>query len=142
MARFANPQASEGVAIGTTVDVANYAASAVYTALTADDPTLTAAQVINGIVSLSTQTAAQDVTMPSAAQLIAAMPNCQVGSAFDFVLINKNTSSGAATVVAGAGVTLTGTTTCAVDKSRVYKGIVTDVGTPAVRLVGVQLGDA
>lgn len=139
MPRFAAAQNSEGAAIGTTVDVANFAGSGAYNAITAASPTLTTAQMLNGIAALSGQTAAQNVTTPSAAALVAAIPNCMVGSAFDFVIINGHSSSGAATVLAGAGVTLTLTTVVPIAKTQLYRGIVTNItpGAQAVRLVGL-----
>lgn len=139
MARFPNAKSSEGEAIASLADRVVTAMMAAYTALTSDDPTLTAAQMVNGVVNISGQTTAQDVTTPSAAALVAALPDAQVGSAFDFALQNANTSSGAATVVAGAGVTLTGVTTVPITKTQLYKGIVTNAtaGAEAVRLVGL-----
>jgi hypothetical protein len=139
MARFAAAQNSEGAAIGTTVDVANFAGSSAYNGITASAPTLTAAQMLNGIAALSGQTAAQNVTTADAADLVAAIPNCMVGSSFDFVIQNGHSSSGAATVLAGAGVTLTGVTAVPVAKTQLYRGIVTNAtaGAAAVRLVGL-----
>lgn len=139
MARFAATQASEGAAIGTAVDVANFAAQSAYTALTSNNPTLTAAQMLNGIVNVSGQTAAQAVTTPTAAALVAAIPNCQVGSSFDFVLQNANTSSGAVTFTAGSGVTNVGTVNVPITKTQVYRGIVTNAtsGAEAVSIYGL-----
>lgn len=146
MARFASTQNSEGEAIGTLADaiVADTALS--YASVTANDPTLTAAQFVNGIVKLSTQTSAQDVTTPTASAIVALLPNCQVGSSFELTIINANTSSGAATIVAGSGVTLVGDVDVPISFSQMYKGRVTNVGTPAVSLYGLlsaaQLADA
>lgn len=135
--RFTTAQGSQTDAINSVADLANFDTVFSYNALTSDDPTLTVAQMVNGIVNVSGQTTAQDVTTPTAAAIVAAIPNCQVGSCFEFTLQNANTSSGAVTIVAGSGVTLTGTTAVAITKTQIYRGIVTNVGTPAVRLVGL-----
>jgi hypothetical protein len=137
MARFAETQGSTTDAINTTVDVANFAAQRALVALTADDPTLTAAQTVNAIVTASGQTTAQDVTTPTATAIVAAIPNCQIGSAFELIIRNEHTSSGAITVVAGSGVTLDGTTAVPITKTQVYRGVVTAVDTPAVTLYGL-----
>lgn len=135
--RFTVAQGSETDAINAVADLSNFVAGFTYTALTSNSPTLTTTQMLNGIVNVSGQTAAQNVTTPTAAAIVAAIPNCQVGSSFELTLQNANTSSGAVTVVAGTNVTLTGTTAVPISKSQIYRGIVTDATTPAVRLVGL-----
>lgn len=138
MARYGNPApGSQTEAINRVADQAVLANSAKYNAITTSSPTLSAAQMVNGIVKVSGQTDAQTVTTPSAAALIAEIPNAQVGSSFDFVLINAHTSSGAVTVAAGSGVSLKETTAVPITKTQLYKGIVTNVGTPAVDLIGL-----
>jgi len=80
-----------------------------YTSITANNPTLTAAQMVGGVVAVSGQTAAQNVTTDTAANIIARMQaidaNAAIGSSATFTLINDNTSTGAVTVVLGSGVT-------------------------------------
>lgn len=137
MARFANTQGSSTEAINTIADVANLVGQMTYTALTSSSPTLTAAQVVSGIVNLSGQTAAQTVTLPTAALICAAIPNCQVGSSFELILQNANTSSGAVTLTAGTGNTLVGTTTVPITKTQIYRGIVTNATTAAVSIYGI-----
>jgi hypothetical protein len=135
--RFTTAQGSETDAINSVADLANFDTVFSYAAVTSDDPTLTVAQMVNGIVKVSGQTSAQDVTTPTAAAVVAAIPNCQVGSSFEFTLQNGNTSSGAVTVVAGSGVTLTGDTAVPIGQTQIYRGIVTNATTAAVRLVGL-----
>jgi hypothetical protein len=139
MADFSEPQGSLSGAIGVVATVANEAASASLDAVTAANPTLTAAQTINAVVTLSGQTAAQTVTTPTAAAIVAAMPNPLVGTAFDLVIRNEHTSSGAATLAAGSGVTLDGTTVIPVAKTQILKGILTNVtaGAEAVTVYGL-----
>lgn len=83
-----------------------------YTSITAANPTLTAAQMVGGVVAVSGQTAAQNVTTDTAANIIARMQaldaNAAIGSSASFTLVNDNTSSGAVTVLLGSGVTNAG----------------------------------
>jgi hypothetical protein len=126
---------SEAVALALDAIVA--ATTRTYTALTGSSPTFTAAQFINGIINLSGQTAAQSPVPPTAAAIVAAIPNCQIGSAFEVIIINANTSSGAATLQVASGVTLVGTVAIPVTKTQVFRGIVTAVDTPAVVMYGL-----
>ncbi len=147
MARFAANAQSEGVTIGTITDQLNTATQAAYNAVTAAGPfTLTAAQFVNAIYQTSGQTSAVGVTTPTAAQIVAALPNAQVGSKFEFVLINGNTSSGAVTITGGTNVTITypNGSTVAVTKSQIFRGVVTNAtaGAEAVTLYGLLYGGA
>lgn len=139
MSRYSTAAApgSLNAAVDLAVDQINAAAALAYNAVTSDDPTLTAAQMVNGIVNVSGQTTAQDVTTAAAAALVALIPNVQIGSSFEFTLRNAHTSSGAVTVVAGAGVTLALTTAVPISKTQIYRGIVTAIDTPAVTLYGL-----
>jgi hypothetical protein len=121
MERFAEAQKSQTEAIGTVADVANAASAASLLARTAGAVTLTPAQMINGIISQGGTPGAFNMTTPTASALAAAMPNCQIGSAFDFVV--RNGGDGAITIVAGSGVDLVGTTAVPAGFSQVYKAI-------------------
>ncbi len=136
MARFAAVQLSHTAAIDVLADLANQSAAKPDVPIATGSFTLTAAQLINGILRLSGQ-AGINVTLPSAAAIVAALANCQVNSGFEFSLINANT--GTATIVAGAGVTLVGTTAVPTVKSQIYKGVVTNatVGAEAVEFIGI-----
>ena len=139
MARFASTKTSLNGAVDTVADKAEFLQNIGYSAVTADDPTLQAAAMVNGIVNVSGQTAAQDVTTASASALIALIPDCQVGHSFTFVLRNGNTSSGAATLVAGDGVTVSvvGTAAQPIATTRSFIARVTDVETPALTFYAV-----
>lgn len=79
-----------------------------YTALTGS-PTLTAAQMVGGVVEVSGGTTAT-VTTPTAANIIAQMlaldANAGIGSTATFGIVNGN--SGTVTLAAGSGVSLVG----------------------------------
>jgi hypothetical protein len=96
--------------------------------------TLTAAQLLGGFILRSAGATSTDV-FPTATAIINAMPDCEVGDAFTFEIIN--TKSGTITMAIGTGITLAGTTTIATGTSRRYLAIVTNVGTPAVTIRGL-----
>lgn len=137
MARFATAPGSETEAIGLVADQANAASLGEYNNITASSPTFTAAQFVNGIINLSGQTAAQSPVPPSAAAIVAALPNCQIGTTFDVVIQNAHTSSGAATLQVASGVTLVGTVAIPITKTQLFRGRVTGVSTPAVVIYGL-----
>lgn len=76
--------------------------------------TLTAAQLTNGILLGSPSTSAASYTLPTVADLEAALGNTKVGSAFDFSVMNVDGSgSGVITLVTNTGWTLVGLMTVA-----------------------------
>jgi len=72
-----------------------------------DTATLTAAQVLNGII-LATPTAAANYTLPTVAVLEADLSSANIGSTIDFVIINLASSNYDITVVTNTGWTVTG----------------------------------
>lgn len=91
-------------------------------AVTSSSPTLTAAQLLTGLVLASGQTTAQTHTLPTATLMAAAIPAVATGTWFEFSIQNNNSSSGAITVSAGSGgSTATGTFTIAIQKTRRFR---------------------
>ena len=72
-----------------------------------DTATLTAAQVLNGII-LATPTAAANYTLPTVALLEVALPSANVGNTIDFVIVNLASSNYDITLVTSTGWTITG----------------------------------
>lgn len=70
--------------------------------------TLTAAQILGGILTTDPSTSAGTYTLPLATDLDIATGNAKIGSTFDFVVINLGTSSGTATIQTNTGWTLVG----------------------------------
>jgi hypothetical protein len=85
-------------------------------ATTATSVTLSAADVTNGLFT-STNAAAVAITLPTVATLEALVINPRVGTAFDFVIINLGSSSGAVTMTTNTGWTLVGSVTVAISTS-------------------------
>lgn len=75
--------------------------------------TLTAAQVLNGLIlANSGVTTSQTYTLPTVAQLEAALTNSdKVGTSFSFRVVNLGTSSGTAVIGSGTGWTISGSLT-------------------------------
>lgn len=108
-----NPYLPDGVrsdeaAIQYLAMMVNALKANTYTALTGS-PTLTAAQMVGGVVEVSGGTTAT-VTTPTAANIIAQMlaldANAGIGSTATFGIVNGN--SGTVTLAAGSGVSLVG----------------------------------
>ena len=140
VARFASTMYSIGDGINLAVDVANATSQRTVTSVATSAPTLTAAQMVNGIVTLSGQTTAQTVTTDTATAIVAAIPNAQIGQTFEVVIQNGHTSSGTATLSGGTGVTITNTYATAaqpITTTRQYRGVVTAIATPAVTIYPV-----
>ena len=144
MARFASSQVSLGDAINTVVDVANAGHQRTVNTValaTATTVTLTAAQIVNGIVQISgTSAGAVTATTDTATNIVAAIPNAQVGQTFEIIIQNGNTSSGTITLSGGTGVTVTNTYATAaqpITTTRQYRGVVTNATTPAVTIYPV-----
>lgn len=79
--------------------------------------TLTAAQVLGGVLVGTAGTSAVTYTLPTVTLLEAAMQNPKVGDSFDLTIINLGTSSGVITVAAGTGITLVGMATMPITTS-------------------------
>jgi hypothetical protein len=76
--------------------------------------TLTAAQLINGLILANSgvTASAQTYTLPTVSDLEAALANTdRVGTTFQFRVVNLGTSSGTAIIAAGTGWTVTGSLT-------------------------------
>ena len=65
--------------------------------------TLTAAQLVGGMLVANPSTTAATYTLPAASTLEAALPNATVGSTFDLSVVNIGTSSGTVTFSMGSG---------------------------------------
>lgn len=106
--RFNTSQGSMVGAINTIADELHNQVGASTSNAAASPLTMTAAQALSGIYKQTTA-GAFALTLPTAALVVAAMVNPQVGSKFTLVIIN--TGSGTLTITAGSGNTLGGQTT-------------------------------
>jgi len=77
------------------------------TSLADASATLTFAQIFNGVLTIA-PTTARVLTLPSAATIIAALTGYEVGSHFEFTVLNTSTST--VTIAPGTGVLMNGRT--------------------------------
>ena len=102
---MALPNGSGGYQIGagnrTEPIMGAYAAPQTATATA----TLTATQVVSGMLLANPSAVAAVYTLPTAALIDAAVPNATVGNTFDLNIINIGTGSGTVTLAMGTGVT-------------------------------------
>ncbi len=96
--------------------------------------TLTAAQLIGDGLFQITPTVARNLATDTAANLVAAMPGCQVGTTFEFSAACL--AAYAVTLVAGTGVTLVGSAVVN-NASGTFRGVVTNAtaGSEAVTII-------
>lgn len=96
----------------------------------------TAAQVVNGFFKQTGTPGAYNMTMPTAALLVAALAGAQVGSSFEFYILNQG--DGAITVLTSAGNTLAGNVVVPSLAATRFTGIVTNAtaGSEAVNIIG------
>lgn len=105
------------------------------TAAANEATSLTAAQAINGVVTM-TPTAGRDLTTPTGAALKTAIGGpLEIGTSFELTVVNVASATHAITLVAGAtGITLGGATamaTVAAATSATFVFVCTAVDTPA-----------
>jgi len=104
---------------------------------TAGPHTYTPAQILNGLALRDPSGAGRSDVTPTAALIVAAIPNAVIGSMFEFVIINEADAAETITITAGAAVTLSGTMTIAQNNQRRFRAQVTAIGTPAVRITSI-----
>lgn len=99
----------------------------VTTQATASDQTYTAAQLLGGIILRDPAGGARADLVPAAADLVAAIPGCAVGTSFRFTLRNTADADETITVTTNTGVTTSGTMTVAQNNSKDFLVVVTNV---------------
>jgi hypothetical protein len=109
-----------------------------FTTLGAGAQTLTAAEILGGFIA-GTPTAAANYTTDTAANIVAAIPNAQVGSAIQFTLRNKAAGAYTITLVAGTGVTLNSGDTMTVAESNQKNFLVVVTALPNYQGIGATV---
>jgi len=90
------------------------------TLATAGNLTLTAGQILSGLILRDPAGGARTDTLPTAALLVAAMPGATVGSSFTFTIRNTADAAETITVASGTGGTDSGTMTIAQNNSKTF----------------------
>lgn len=119
---------------------ANLVALTQYNAIATNTPaTLTGAQIAGAADVTIDMTAALAgagaLNTPTAAQIVAAIPNAQPGFAYNLRIINNSSGAFAWTLTAGSGVTLNGTMTIAQNAFRDFYVAVTSLTAVAIQNV-------
>lgn len=99
----------------------------VTTISTAGAVTYSAAEVAGGIILRNTNGANRADLVPTAANLLAAMPHAQVGQSLEFTIRNTAGAAETITVTTNTGVTLSGTMTIAQSNSKRFLAVFTNV---------------
>ena len=137
---FNGPVISTNGFIGTVASTNASSYVAVSTAPATNNVNITAAQMAGAATVYLNYTgtagAAFTLTTDTAANIIAAIPNAQVGQQYDLRVIN--TGSGyTATLTAGTGVTINGTATIANNTWRDFYVVIATSSTVTLQSVGV-----
>lgn len=94
---------------------------------TAGAITYTAASLVGGLILRDCNGAGRADLVPTAANLLAAMPSAQVGQGFRFTIRNTSGTAVSITVTTNTGVTLSGTMTITQSNSKDFYAVFTNV---------------
>ena len=103
---------------------------------TAGNVTLTATQILGGFIDRDPAGGARTDTLPTAALMIAALNQGNIGNAIEFTIKNSADASETITIAAGSGGTAKGTMTIAQNNSKRFLLIVTGAATYDVYSLG------
>lgn len=108
------------------------------TAAANEDTTLTAAQTVEGVVTMTPASSDKTITTATASAIVTLLGDgVRVGSSFELTIVNVASATRAITFAGGSGVTVGGAAaaaTVAAATSATYVGVVTAIGTPAVAM--------
>jgi len=94
-------------------------------ALTDAAATLTAAQLVDSKLFTITPTANRNLTTATAAQILSQLTDEEVGTSFEFTIVNTASSSHDAVLVGGTTVTVVGNASVGAGESGTFVGVVT-----------------
>jgi hypothetical protein len=100
----------------------------VVTDSTSGPRTFTGAEIFGGMILRDPNGAVRSDVMPTAADIVANIPACVVGSSFEFVIRNSGATYTITITTEGADVTLSGTMTIATANSKRFLAVVTNIG--------------
>jgi hypothetical protein len=127
------------VGIELLIDGQIYHKTSPTTLTTAGNQTLTTAQMTAGYLLRDPNGGDVTDTTPTAAQIVAAIPNCQTNSSFLWIVKNTADAAETITIAGGTGVTITGTATIAQNNTKIFLVVVTDPtsGSEAVTIYSI-----
>lgn len=98
------PNGRGDLSVARNVKARNMREARTVTALSADT-TLTAAQILSGIISVDTSGGARTLTLPAVSVLVAGMTNPAAGDVISFLLVAHSHASNAAIIAMDTGAT-------------------------------------
>jgi len=98
---------------------------------TAGAATLTAAQILGGLILRDPNGASRSDVVPTATLLINAIHDCKVGDSFEFIIKNTADADETITLTSGTGATMVGTMTIAQNNVKRFRAVITGVSSPA-----------
>lgn len=110
------------------------------TLTTASDQTYTVTHLLGGLLLRDPNGGARADTLPTAADLVAAIPGAVVGTAFEWTLRNTADQNETITVGAGSGGTVSGTATVAQNNTKRFLFVLTNVTAAAEAYTAYSLG--
>jgi len=111
------------------------------TAITASGAvTLTVEQVLGGSLDIDCGSANRTVTTPTAALIVAGLKNPKADSAMTLYIKNTSDAAETITMAGGTGVTVTGTATAAQNATKIFRLVLTNVGTGTEAAVLKSIG--
>lgn len=102
----------------------------------AGNTTYTVAEILSGLLNRDALSAAKADTLPTAAQIIAGINGCQVGTSFRTIIRNTSAAAGSVTLTTNTGLTLVGTMVVPFQSLQELLFVVTNV-TPGAEAVSV-----
>lgn len=108
----------------------------VTTETTAGAVTYTAAQIIGGLILRDPAGAGRADLFPTAANIIAGLPDAQVGDSFEFLIRNDADAAETITMTTNTGLTLSGTMTIAQNNAKRFLAVITSSSAVSIYSLG------
>jgi hypothetical protein len=122
------------------VSTLNYPTVTIVTNATAAAVTFSASDILSGFIMRDTGSAARADLLPKAADVIAAINGCQVGTSFRFFIRNTSAGAGSITVTTNTGNTLSGTVAIVFQQQKEFMAVVTNVTRGSEAITYLSLG--
>lgn len=102
--------------------------------------TFTAAELLSGIVLRDTLSSARADLLPTAANLVAAINGCQVGTSFRTLIRNTSAGAGSITLTVNTGATISGTAVVVFQQQKELQIVITNVTPGSEAYVAYSMG--
>lgn len=140
VANVSLPLTAKGTGVVANTQSLPYFATTVTTEATAGNVTYTAAQLKGGLILRNTSGAGRNDIFPTAANIVAALPDAFVGQTFEVTIRNTAAAAETITMTTAAGLTLSGTMTIAQNNQRSFLVRLTNVTSGAAAATIYSMG--